>query len=55
LGQALDDNQIKDLQKMFYDNGAIDFVKSLIKKYAEQAQHILDEISFEDEYSKSAF
>ncbi len=55
LGQTLTDNQIKELQKMFYDNGSIDFVKSLIKKYAEQAQHILDEISFEDEYSKSAF
>lgn len=55
LGQTLNDEQIKEVQKMFYDNGAIDFVKSLIKKYAEQAQHILDKISFEDKSSKLAF
>ena len=55
LGNNLTDIQIKELQKMFNDNGAIDFVKSLIKKYAEQAQHILDEIYFEDNNSKLAF
>ncbi len=55
LGKTLTDSQIKELQKMFYNNGAIDFVKSLIKKYAEQAQHILDKISFEDEPSRLAF
>jgi len=55
LGKKLTDTQIKKLQKMFYDSGAIDFVKSLIKKYAEQAQHILDKIIFEDETSKLAF
>lgn len=55
LGKNLTDIQIKELQKMFYDNGAIDFVKSLIKKYAEQAQHILDKISFEDESCKLEF
>lgn len=55
LGQPLNDIEIRELQKMFSDNGAIDYVKSLIKKYAEQAQHILDKISFEDDNSKIAF
>lgn len=54
LGKSLDENQIKQLQKMFHENGSIDFVKAIIKKYAEQAQHILNEIHFEEEISKLA-
>jgi hypothetical protein len=54
LGKSLNENQIQELQKMFYENGSIEFVKSLIKSYVQQAQNIVDKILFQDASSKIA-
>jgi geranylgeranyl diphosphate synthase type I len=55
LGRSLSEENIKLLQKMFQESWSIDFVKSVIQKYSDQAKYIVNQISFEDASVKVAF
>ncbi|MCF7835011.1 polyprenyl synthetase family protein [Candidatus Gracilibacteria bacterium] len=55
LGKNLSGYRIKKLQNMFQKTGAIDFGKDLIKKYADESQHILSKIQFSDQNYKMFF
>jgi geranylgeranyl pyrophosphate synthase len=52
MRKKLDEGEIKTLQGIFVKSGAIDFGKQLIKKYATQAETILQTIDFKNEKSK---
>jgi len=49
MGKALNDKQIKSLQVMFHDSGAIDFWKKMILECSQKARDILAETQLNDE------
>jgi len=55
MGKNLDQNEIKMLQNIFETSGAIDFGKSIIKKYVDKAQYIVNQIPFENKSVRVAF
>jgi len=48
MGKKLDDAQIKELQNMFEESGAIAFGKTWIMDYSEKASTILEDIQIND-------
>lgn len=53
MGKKLDDKQIKELQTMFEESGAIAFAKKAIMDYSQRARDIVEKISFNDAAKKS--
>jgi len=49
MGKALDDKQIKALQAMFEESGAIAFGKQGVVEYSQKARDILAETKLNDE------
>ncbi|NOZ44872.1 MAG: hypothetical protein GXP45_07165 [bacterium] len=48
MGKILTKEQIIQLQNMLYKSGAIDYGKTLIKTYGDQATKLLNQIKFQD-------
>jgi hypothetical protein len=48
MGKKLDDNQIKELQVMFEESGAIEFWRNNILKYSQKARDILTATELND-------
>lgn len=48
MGKKLDETQIKELQNMFEESGAIAFGKTWIMEYSEKARNILEDIQMND-------
>lgn len=53
MGKKLDDTQIKELQIMFEESGALAFGKQWILEYSQKAKEILEKITFTDEAKKN--
>ena len=53
MGKSLDKRQIKSLQIMFEDSGAIAFGKQWILEYSQKAKEILENIEFTNEAKKN--
>gem|GEM_PF-1153475 len=49
MGKQLNDKQIKALQKMFEESGAIEFGRQGILEYSQKAKNILDETQLNEQ------
>lgn len=54
MGKSLDDKQIKELQIMFEESGAIEFGRQWILEYSKKAKNILKKIQLQDVVKKNA-
>ena len=49
MGQKLDDRQIKELQTIFIESGAVEFGKQSVLAYSKKAKEVLEKTALNDE------